>query len=227
MSLHRRAAPRPWPARSLDRGRSQWGRIFATLYEPVLKASEHAGLAELRHGLLAQARGRTLELGAGTGLNLAHYQAAVTELVLTEPEAPMAVRLEERVRMRGASAQVVRAGAEALPFADASFDTVVSTLVLCTVPELDRSLAEVRRVLAPGGQLLFLEHVRHPDATRARKQARFTPVQKRVACGCHLDRATPAAISASGLSITAERSEHFPKAGKLLQPLAVGRAARP
>lgn len=205
---------------------SAWGRIFATLYEPVLRSSERNGLAELRAGLLAQARGRTLELGAGTGLNLAHYPAAVTELVLTEPEAPMATRLEERVRARGTSAHVVRAGAEELPFADGSFDTVVATLVFCTVGSLPRALAEVRRVLAPGGQLLFLEHVRHPDPARARRQERFTPIQRRVACGCHLDRATPAAIAAAGLTLTEERSERFPKAPKVMQPLAVGRATR-
>ncbi len=203
-----------------------WGRIFATLYEPILRSSERNGLADLRAGLLAQASGRTLELGAGTGLNLPHYPAAVTELVLTEPEAAMAQRLEERVRSAGAGAKVVRAGAEALPFADGSFDTVVATLVFCTVPDLERSLAEVRRVLAPGGQLVFLEHVRHPDPARARRQERFTPIQRRVACGCHLDRATPAAITAAGLTLTEERSEHFPKAAALLQPLAVGRAER-
>jgi len=205
---------------------SLWGRIFAALYEPVLRASERNGLADLRAGLLAQARGRTLELGAGTGLNLGHYPAAVTALVLTEPEAPMAARLEERVRARGASAQVVRAGAEALPFADGSFDTVVATLVFCTVTDLGRSLGEVRRVLAPGGQLLFLEHVRHPDAARARLQGRFTPIQRRLACGCHLDRAIPAVIVEAGFVLTDERHEHFPKAAKVLQPLAVGRATR-
>ncbi len=79
---------------------SLWGRIFATLYDPALRASERNGLGELRAGLLAQARGRTLELGAGTGLNLDHYPPAVTELVLTEPEAPMAARLEQRARGR-------------------------------------------------------------------------------------------------------------------------------
>ncbi len=216
---------------------SLWGQIFATLYEPALRASERGGLAELRAGLLAQASGRTLEIGAGTGLNLDHYPAAVTELVLTEPEAAMAVRLEERAR--GRSAQVVRAGAEELPFADGSFDTVVVTLVLCTVADLERSLAEIRRVLAPGtptgasgaprgtsGRLLFLEHVRHPDAGRARRQERFTPIQRRVACGCHLDRDTPAAIAAAGLTMIEHRTERFPKAAKILQPLAIGSAER-
>ncbi len=203
-----------------------WGRIFATLYEPVLKASERNGLSDLRAGLLARARGRTLELGAGTGLNLPHYPAEVTELVLTEPEGPMAAKLEGRVRARGLSAKVVRAGAEKLPFADASFDTVVATLVFCTVRDLERSLGEVGRVLAPGGQLLFLEHVRHPDPAQARRQRRLTPIQRRVACGCHLDRATPAAIAQAGLALSDERHEPFPKAPAVLQPLAIGRATR-
>ena len=160
---------------------SLWGRIFAALYEPVLRVSERNGLADLRADMLAQARGRTLELGAGTGLNLGHYPAAVTELVLTEPEAPMSAKLEQRMRARSAAARVVRAGAEELPFA---------------------------------------------DATRARRQERLTPLQRRVACGCHLDRATPAAITRAGFTLTDERHEHFPKAAKVLQPLAVGRATR-
>jgi ubiquinone/menaquinone biosynthesis C-methylase UbiE len=205
---------------------SLWGRVFASLYEPLLGVSERNGLADLRAGLLARADGRTLELGAGTGLNLGHYPAEVTELVLSEPEAPMAARLERRVRARGLPARIVRAGAEELPFADASFDTVVATLVFCTVGGLERSLGEVRRVLAPGGQLLFLEHVRHPDPARARRQERLTPIQRRVACGCHFDRATPAAIVRSGLALHDERQEHFPKAPGILQPLAIGRATR-
>ncbi len=203
-----------------------WNRVFAALYDPVLRSSERNGLADLRAGLLAQAQGRTLELGAGTGLNLSHYPAAVTALVLTEPEPPMAARLRERVRTAGAAAEVVEAGVERLPFPDASFDTVVATLVFCTVADLPASLAEVRRVLALGGRLLFLEHVRHPDAARARRQERLTPLQRRIACGCHLDRATPEAIGAAGLTLGAVRHEHFPKAAKFLQPLAIGTATR-
>ena len=206
---------------------SLWGRAFAALYEPMLRSSERNGLADLRAGLLAQARGRTLELGAGTGLNLPHYPEAVTELVLTEPDPSMAARLERRVAAHGGAAvRVVRAGAEALPAADASVDTVVATLVLCTVDDLDVTLAEVHRVLAPGGALLFLEHVRHPDAARARRQERLTPIQRRVARGCHLDRATPDAIGRAGLVIAEERLERFPKANEVLQPLAIGRATR-
>lgn len=208
------------------RGVGLVNRIFAALYDPALRRSERHGLAALRRGLLAQASGRTLELGAGTGLNLAHYPAVVTRLVVTEPEAPMAARLRERVRTSGSTAEVVEAGAERLPFADGSFDTVVATLVLCTVPDLAASLAEARRVLVPGGHLLFLEHVRHADATRARRQERFTPLQRRIACGCHLDRATPEAIAAAGFINHEVRYEHFPKAAKVLQPLAVGSATR-
>jgi SAM-dependent methyltransferase len=205
---------------------SLWSRVFAALYEPALRVSERNGLAELRAGLLAQARGRTLELGAGTGLNLPHYPTAVRDLVLTEPEAPMAARLRARVARSGRAAEVVEAGAERLPFGDASFDTVVATLVFCTVGDLPGALAEVRRVLAPGGRLLFLEHVRHPDASRARRQRRLTPLQRRLACGCRLDRATPEAIGAAGFTRVDVRSEHFPKATKVLQPLAIGSATR-
>lgn len=203
---------------------SIWGRVFAAFYDRALRESEAHGLRELRAGLLAQARGRVLELGAGTGLNLAHYPAGLTELVLTEPEEAMARRLQQRVAAAGTPARVVRAGAEALPFPGGAFDTVVSTLVLCTVDDLDAALAEARRVLSPGGRLLFLEHVRHPEAARARRQVRFTPIQRRIACGCHLDRATPVAIARAGFTLAEERSSHFPKAPSLLQPLAIGRA---
>ena len=101
-----------------------------------------------------------LEIGAGTGLNLALYPDEVDDLVVTEPEEPMAKRLEQRLRDLGRPAQVVRAPAESLPFPDDSFDTAVSTLVLCTVNDPERALTEIDRVLRPGGALLFLEHVR-------------------------------------------------------------------
>src|SRR3712207_4441580 len=121
-------------------------RLFAALYDRSLQAAEDAGMREKRIGLLAQASGRTLEIGSGTGLNVEHYPDAATPLVMTEPEAAMARRLRERA---GSRAEVVEAEADALPFEDASFDTVVSTLVLCTVPNPSQALAEIRRVLKP------------------------------------------------------------------------------
>jgi len=132
----------------------------AFIYDPSLALGERRGMAARRRALLAQARGRVLELGAGTGLNLAHYPADVATLVVSEPDAAMRARLARRVERAGRHARVVEASAEALPFADATFDTVVSTMVLCTVQDVGAALAEIRRVLAPGGRLLLIEHVR-------------------------------------------------------------------
>jgi ubiquinone/menaquinone biosynthesis C-methylase UbiE len=173
---------------------SLYGRIFAAGYDRAIRRSEQAGLAEMRAKLLLGARGRTLELGAGTGLNLRHYprdRVALT-LTLTEPEAPMTERLERRVAASRPNANVVQAPADRLPFEDSSFDTVISTLVLCTVRDQARALAEVRRVLAPDGALLFLEHVRSDDPRVARWQDRIHPFWLRIGHGCHCNRDTPA-----------------------------------
>jgi ubiquinone/menaquinone biosynthesis C-methylase UbiE len=198
-------------------------RLFAALYDKSLEKTEEAGLREKRHALLAQASGRTLEIGAGTGLNADHYPAAVTDLVLSEPEAPMARRLRERA---GARAEVVEAGADRLPFEDGAFDTVVSTLVLCTVPDQPAALDEIARVLKPGGRLLFLEHVRSDEAGLARWQDRLTPVWKFVGRGCHPNRDTVAALGEAGYVV--ERLEHdrTPKAPPIVRPLVAG-VARP
>ncbi len=131
-------------------------RLFAALYDPLMAGTENAGLAERRRRLLEQANGRVLEIGGGTGANLPYYGDSVDEVVLAEPEEPMVARLERKLAASSVRGRVVRAPAEALPFEDDSFDVVVSTLVLCTVTDLDRSLAEVHRVLKPNGRLLFL-----------------------------------------------------------------------
>src|ERR671917_322256 len=128
-----------------------WDRIAARLYDPFLWLGERRGMERSRAELLAGARGRVLEIGAGTGLNVRHYPAAVDELVLTEPVEPMARALERRLARDGAAGSVHRAPAEQLPFAASSFDTVVSTLVLCTVQQPERAIAEIERVLRPGG----------------------------------------------------------------------------
>ena len=204
---------------------SLYGRIFAAGYDRVLLgATERAGLSDLRRRLLAGTRGRTLELGAGTGLNLAHYPREGVELTLTEPEQPMAQRLERRTAELRPEATVVRAPAERLPFDDGSFDSVVSTLVLCTVPDQSAALAEVRRVLTATGTLLFLEHVRSEDPRVARRQDRLQPVWGHVGHGCHCNRETLAGISAAGFEIKDVEHGDVPKAPEFVRPLIIGRA---
>jgi ubiquinone/menaquinone biosynthesis C-methylase UbiE len=197
------------------------------MYDRMMSASEEAGLADRRADVVSGARGRVLEIGAGTGHNLRHYpREGIDELVLTEPEAPMARRLEDRVSGSARDVQVLRAAAEELPFADASFDTVIGTLVLCTVSDPRRALAEIHRVLVPGGRLLFLEHVRNDDAGRARWQDRFTPVWRVVAHGCHPNRDTPSLIREAGFDVTDFERGHFPKGPSVVQPLVSGVAVR-
>ena len=147
-------------------------RVSAALYDPFFWLTERAGLAARRRTLVRRATGRVLEIGAGTGLNVRHYAEDV-ELVLSEPEGAMADRLHARVAGLGRTATVVLAPAEALPFADGEFDTVVSTLVLCTVPDQALALREIHRVLKPGGKLLFMEHVRSDSLRWARWQDRL------------------------------------------------------
>lgn len=137
-----------------------WDRLGAWIYDPFLWLGERRGMARRRRELLARAQGRVLEIGAGTGLNIRHYRHSIEALVLTEPLEPIARALERRVQRLGCPAEVRRAPAEALPFDRASFDTVVSTLVLCTVQDQALALNEIARVLRPGGRLLFIEHLR-------------------------------------------------------------------
>jgi ubiquinone/menaquinone biosynthesis C-methylase UbiE len=194
-------------------------RLFAALYDRMMAASEEAGLRDQRRALLLGARGRTLEIGAGTGLNADLYPDAVTELVLTEPEAPMARRLRARA---GSRARVLDAPADALPFDDGAFDTVVSTLVLCTVPDLPAALREIDRVLAADGRLLFLEHVRSEDPKLARWQDRLAGPWRFIGRGCNPNRDTAAALRQAGYTV--ERLDHgrLPKAAPLVKPMITG-----
>jgi ubiquinone/menaquinone biosynthesis C-methylase UbiE len=199
---------------------------LAALYDRMTAANERAGLADRRAELLAGARGATLELGAGTGLNLPHYPDAVTELVLTEPDRHMARRLRARVAKAGRQAEIVDAPAERLPFEDARFDTAVVTLVLCTVRDPARALDEIARVLKPGGRLLFLEHVRAHGPGLARWQDRLERPWGWVAGGCHPNRDTIAALEASPLNVESVQRGEMPKAPPLVKPLVAGAAVR-
>jgi SAM-dependent methyltransferase len=201
-----------------------WGRLFAAAYDRLLAESEEAGMRERRRALIAGASGRTVELGAGTGLNFAHYTDAVDELILTEPFPPMAKQLRERA---GSGATVIEAPADRLPLPDGSADTVVATLVLCTVDDVPATLAEIARVLRPGGRLLFAEHVRSGDPKLARWQDRLEGPWKFLGHGCRCNRDTLAAIGASPLEVETVEHEALPKAAPIVRPLIVGSAVRP
>lgn len=160
-----------------------------------------AELHERRAELCRPLAGRVLELGFGSGLNLPHYPASVDEVHGVEPN-DLAWRLAQP-RIQACAARVVRSGldGERLDEPDGSFDHVLVTFALCTIPDPAAALAEVRRVLRPGGRLHFLEHGLAPDERVRRWQRRFEPVQRRLAGGCHLTR-DPAALSrAAGLSV--------------------------
>jgi ubiquinone/menaquinone biosynthesis C-methylase UbiE len=201
-------------------------KLFAAAYDAILSRCEQNGLSDMRRELLAQATGDVVELGAGTGLNLEHYPAEVSRLVLTEPDPEMAKKLRQRVQRESRSAEVVEAPGEQLPFPDDSFDTAIATLILCTAPEPGRVLGEVNRVLKPGGSFLFLEHVRAPDGSGlSRWQDRLMPVQRFIGCGCHPNRRTAAAIESSPLEVLALRETELPKqAGPLARPAILGAA---
>jgi ubiquinone/menaquinone biosynthesis C-methylase UbiE len=201
-----------------------WGPLFARGYDWFVKSSEDAGLRDERRDLLARARGRTLEVGAGTGINVELYPESVTELVLTEPDPHMRMQLEKKLGALGRRVEVVDAGGEHLPLPDASVDTVVATLVFCTIAEPRAALGEIARVLRPDGRLLFLEHVRASDAKSARWQDRLERPWGWFGRGCHPNRDTLAAISDSALEVSEVEHGQFPKAPPIVRPLIVGEA---
>jgi ubiquinone/menaquinone biosynthesis C-methylase UbiE len=204
--------------------------IFARFYDRLMAGTEQAGLADMRRALLETASGRVLELGAGTGHNLEHYTGAVTELVLAEPDPHMASRLRERLASEGTAAgrpSVIEAPAEDLPFDDGSFDTVVGTLVLCTVSDPSRAIAEVRRVLVEGGRLLYLEHVRSTRPRLARWQDRLERPWGFFAAGCHPNRATDQLLADAGFWIDSLERDKLPKAPAIVRPVIRGVARRP
>lgn len=192
-------------------------------YDRQIAKVDDAGLGALRRELLDAASGRVLEIGSGTGTNIAFYGPSVESLTMTEPETPMLRRLERKASEQVPQASVVRAPAEQLPFDDGSFDTVVSTLVLCGVDDQLRALAELRRVLRPGGQLLFLEHVRAEDVGLARTQDRMNGLN-RFLVGCECNRTTRTSIEASGFEITKLDETTMQRVPKFVAPLIVGAA---
>ncbi len=158
-------------------------------------------LRPFRERVISQAKGRVLEVGIGSGLNLPFYGGGVMEIVGIEPSA----RLTEMARRAAVSTRVpfklLRGSAESITIGDGTFDTVVTTWTLCSIPEVDRALAEIRRVLRPSGELLFAEHGLAPEEGVRRWQHRLTPVWKKIAGGCHLNRSIGALIESAGFGI--------------------------
>ena len=202
-----------------------WGWAFSAFYDRLLKGTEDAGLRDLRRKTLAQASGRTIDIGAGTGANVGLFPDGLERLVLAEPDPHMTKRLRRRLAESGSSAELVEAPAERLPFEDSSFDTAVFTLVLCTVPDPRAALAEAARVLRTGGKLLFVEHVRADDGSLARWQDRLELPWKLFADGCHCNRDTVANIEASPLSVDEVEHGEMPNAPPLARPLVWGSAS--
>ncbi|HXB63780.1 MAG TPA: class I SAM-dependent methyltransferase [Solirubrobacteraceae bacterium] len=199
--------------------------MFAALYDRIMRRGEDRTMRERRGELLAKARGRTLEIGAGTGANIPYYPDAVEEVALAEPFEPMRRQLERKLRQSGKSASILDASAETLPLDDESVDTVVSTLVLCTVDFPDRALAEIARVLRPGGQLLFIEHVRSHSSRAARWQDRLETPWRHFAAGCRCNRDTVSSIAAAGFT-TEHDDAQWKGVPPIVASIVIGRAVK-
>ena len=161
---------------------------FAAVYDRLNTAMERGFMREVREDLVGSARGRVLEIGCGTGASFAYYRDGATEVVATKPDPNMLERATRRAAEIGRSIDIRQAPAEALPFPDGSFDTVVSTLVLCTVRDPTKALSEVKRVLRAGGEFRFCEHVRAKNVVGALVQDVITPLWRLLAGGCHPNR---------------------------------------
>jgi ubiquinone/menaquinone biosynthesis C-methylase UbiE len=202
-----------------------WLRFFAFAYDPFCWLGEIAGMRRRRSTLLSGARGRVVEIGAGTGLNISGYPDKLDELVLMEPDPSMRQKLERRLHRYGHVARIVDAPAERIPLNDASVDTVVSTLVLCTVNDPAQALREIARVLRPDGQLLFVEHVRARSRFLASCQDFMLQPWLRFAAGCRCNRPTMELMRACGFEVAADHAS-WRGMPPIVRPLMVGRATR-
>lgn len=196
------------------------------IYDRAMQGMEHAGLGAWRRDLLAPLEGSVLEIGAGTGSNLPFFPPAVTSLVLSEPDRHMRARLLDATAASDRKVDVISAPAERLPFPDGSFDAVVAALVLCSVGDQAKVLAEIRRVLRPDGRFVFIEHVAAKGSPRQFRQQRWIePVWKRLAGNCHLTRSTEEAIQTAGFVFEAIERQGLPKAPSMVRPSIRGSAA--
>ena len=203
--------------------------LTAFFYDRVMARSEAAGLQEWRQELLQQVSGVVLEIGAGTGANIKFYPPGVTRLVLAEPDKHMRKFLNERVNECNLkNVEVSNGTAERIEADDESIDYVVTSLVCCSVTNLEACITEIGRVLRPGGHLVFLEHVAAADGTKTRRwQNRITPLWKTIMGNCHLNRETEPAIVAGGFEIIQIDRVSMPEAPSIVRPTIRGIAIKP
>ena len=204
---------------------SLFGQFYAAAYDWVMGGADRHGADEHRRRLVEEASGEVLEVGAGTGLNFGHYRAA-TRVVAVEPEPGMRARAQRRARRASVAVEVVDGDGMALAFADGSFDTVVFSLVLCTIPDPARAIAEAHRVLRPGGVLRFYEHVRATDARLARWQDRLERPWRVVGRGCCPNRDTAATIEHTGFAVSALDRFEMDGVPGIVRPHVLGEAHR-
>ena len=193
----------------------------AAFYDWVRPWSEGKLMDRLRRDILAGATGRVIEIGIGTGATLPFYRQA-DKIVGVEPDPAWMERARKRARELGLDVELHQGTAEALPFPDASFDTAVSIIVLCSVDDPKRALAEIKRVLKPRGTLRFIEHVRADGRLAAQVQDWLTPFYRRISTNCHLNRRTAEYVEAAGFEILEMQKERPDP----LEPVIAG-VARP
>jgi ubiquinone/menaquinone biosynthesis C-methylase UbiE len=205
-------------------------RLLASIYDGFMKKTEAASLQEWRADLLSHAQGDVIEVGVGTGLNLPFYanRPEISSLTLAEPDPHMRKRAAARAELLGRNdVKLVDAPVENLPFADASFDTVVATLLLCSVDDPSAALASIRRLMRPGGRFLFLEHVAAEENPRRLVwQKRIEPFWKIIGDNCHLTRPTLRSIESAGFSVESVTHASMRKALPFLRPTIRGVALR-
>jgi len=203
--------------------------LTAYFYDRVMAKTEEACLKEWRYDLLQQVSGEVLEIGAGTGANIRLYSANVTRLVVTEPDRHMRKFLKEQAGdQRLENVSVTGERAEQIEADNESFDYVVSSLVCCSVTDLNACLREIRRVLRPGGGFIFLEHVAAADgSSRRRWQNIINPVWKTFMGNCHLNRETESAIVSEGFDIVQIDRESMRNAPSIVRPTIRGIARKP